>query len=47
MRTVVLLGAPFIILCAISTFSYLAALERWPQAIAARIETWGPGPCST
>lgn len=44
MRTVVLLGAPFVILCAISTFSYLAALERWPQAIAARIEAWGPGP---
>ena len=43
-RTAVLLGALFIILCAISTFSYLAALEQWPQAIAARIEAWGVGP---
>ena len=43
-RTAVLLGALFIILCAISTFSYLAALEQWPQAIAARIEAWGLGP---
>jgi len=43
-RTGVLLGALFIILCAISTFSYLAALMQWPQAIAAQIDDWGVGP---
>jgi tripartite ATP-independent transporter DctM subunit len=43
-RTGVLLGALFIILCAISTFSYLAALMQWPQAIASTIEAWGLGP---
>lgn len=43
-RTGVLLGALFIILCAISSFSYLAALEQWPQKIAALIEAWGLGP---
>lgn len=43
-RTGVLLGALFIILCAISTFSYLAALMQWPQTIAAQIEVWGVGP---
>lgn len=43
-RTAVLLGALFIILCAISTFSYLAALQQWPQAIAALISEWGLGP---
>ena len=43
-RTAVLLGALFIILCAISTFSYIAALQQWPQAIAARIDAWGLGP---
>jgi tripartite ATP-independent transporter DctM subunit len=43
-RTGVLLGALFIILCAISTFSYLAALEQWPQAIAAQINEWGLSP---
>ena len=43
-RTGVLLGALFIILCAISTFSYLAALMQWPQAIARTIEAWGLGP---
>ena len=43
-RTAVLLGALFIILCAISTFSYLAALEQWPQAIAAQINQWGLSP---
>lgn len=43
-RTGVLLGALFIILCAISTFSYLAALMQWPQTIAAQIEAWGVGP---
>lgn len=43
-RTAVLLGALFIILCAISTFSYLAALMQWPQAIARTIEGWGLGP---
>ena len=43
-RTAVLLGALFIILCAISTFSYIAALEQWPQAIAAQIERWGLSP---
>ena len=44
LRTGVLLGALFIILCAISTFSYIAALEQWPQAIAAQIDEWGLGP---
>ena len=44
LRTGVLLGALFIILCAISTFSYIAALEQWPQAIAAQINEWGLGP---
>ncbi|WP_121062352.1 TRAP transporter large permease [Chachezhania antarctica] len=43
-RTCVMLGALFIILCAISTFSYLAALLQWPQAIMAVIESWGLGP---
>lgn len=40
-RTGILLGALFIILCAISTFSYIAALEQWPQAIAAQVDSWG------
>lgn len=44
LRTGVLLGALFIILCAISTFSYIAALEQWPQTIAETIERWGLGP---
>lgn len=43
-RTAVLLGALFIILCAISTFSYIAALEQWPQAIADTVTSWGLGP---
>lgn len=43
-RTGVLLGAIFIILCAISTFSYLAALMQWPQAIASQVDAWGLGP---
>ncbi len=43
-RTGVLLGALFIILCAISSFSYLAALEQWPQRIAAQVAAWGLGP---
>ena len=43
-RTGVMLGGLFIILCAISTFSYLAALLQWPQAIQAVIEGWGLGP---
>jgi tripartite ATP-independent transporter DctM subunit len=43
-RTGVLLGALFILLCAISSFSYLAALEQWPEKIAAVIEGWGLGP---
>ncbi|GGK38367.1 TRAP transporter large permease [Salinarimonas ramus] len=43
-RTGVLLGALFIILCAISTFSYLAALQQWPQAIAAAVAGWGLSP---
>ena len=33
-RTGILLGAIFIILCAISSFSYLAALEQWPQKLS-------------
>ncbi|AUG55492.1 TRAP transporter large permease [Thalassospira marina] len=43
-RTAVMLGALFIILCAISTFSYIAALDRLPQAIAAQITALGLGP---
>ncbi|WP_158972169.1 TRAP transporter large permease, partial [Chachezhania sediminis] len=43
-RTCVMLGALFIILCAISTFSYLAALLQWPQTIKGVIEGWGLGP---
>lgn len=43
-RTGVLLGALFIILCAISSFSYLAALEQWPQKIAAQVNEWGLSP---
>tara|TARA_R110002049_G_scaffold70251_1_gene181535 strand:- start:22554 stop:23837 length:1284 start_codon:yes stop_codon:yes gene_type:complete len=43
-RTAVLLGALFIILCAISTFSYLAALLQWPQAISRTVMAWGLGP---
>ncbi|MGE4326418.1 MAG: TRAP transporter large permease [Pseudodonghicola sp.] len=43
-RTAVMLGGLFVILCAISTFSYLAALLQWPQAIKAVIEGWGLGP---
>ncbi|WP_372421878.1 TRAP transporter large permease [Salinarimonas chemoclinalis] len=43
-RTGVLLGALFIILCAISTFSYLAALQQWPQAIAAAVAGFGLSP---
>jgi len=43
-RTAVLLGALFIILCAISSFSYLAALEQWPQKIAAQVNEWGLSP---
>jgi tripartite ATP-independent transporter DctM subunit len=43
-RTAVMLGALFIILCAISTFSYIAALERLPQAIAVQITALGLGP---
>lgn len=33
-RTLVLLGAIFIVLCAISAFSYLTALEQWPQKLS-------------
>ncbi len=40
-RTGVLLGALFVLLCAISSFSYLAALEQWPQRLAALIQGWG------
>ncbi|MBW6417421.1 TRAP transporter large permease [Celeribacter sp. PS-C1] len=43
-RTGVMLGGLFILLCAISTFSYLAALLQWPQAIKATVEGWGLGP---
>lgn len=43
-RTGVLLGAIFIILCAISAFSYLAALQQWPQAIASAVAAWGFSP---
>ena len=34
-RTLMLLGAIFIILCAISAFSYITALVQWPQRISA------------
>ena len=43
-RTTIMLGALFILLCAISTFSYLAALLQWPQAIASTVQGWGLGP---
>lgn len=43
-RTGVMLGGVFILLCAISTFSYIAALLQWPQAIQAVVERWGLGP---
>ena len=43
-RTAVMLGGLFILLCAISTFSYLAALLQWPQAIKSVVEGWGLGP---
>ena len=42
-RTVVMLGAVFVILCAIAAFSYLAALNQWPQAIGARATELGLG----
>lgn len=32
-RTLMLLGAIFIILCAISAFSYITALAQWPQKV--------------
>ncbi|WP_339115597.1 TRAP transporter large permease [Thioclava sp. GXIMD2076] len=44
MRTAVMLGGLFILLCAISTFSYIAALEEWPQAIQHLVQGWGLGP---
>ncbi|OCX66275.1 transporter [Thioclava sp. SK-1] len=44
MRTGVMLGGLFILLCAISTFSYIAALLQWPQAIQGLVEGWGLGP---
>ena len=40
-RTAVLLGAIFIILVAISSFSHLAALEQWPQKIADLVVSLG------
>ncbi|WPZ15296.1 TRAP transporter large permease [Nitratireductor rhodophyticola] len=43
-RTAVMLGGLFIILCAISTFSYIAALLQWPQAIKATVEDWNLSP---
>ncbi|KMK68980.1 TRAP transporter large permease [Puniceibacterium sp. IMCC21224] len=43
-RTGVMLGGLFILLCAISTFSYIAALLQWPQAIQSLVEGWGLGP---
>lgn len=36
-RTLVLLGAIFIILCAIAAFSYITALAQWPQKISATV----------
>jgi len=44
MRTGIMLGGLFILLCAISTFSYIAALEQWPQAIQHLVQGWGLGP---
>ena len=43
-RTLVLLGAIFIILCAISAFSYLTALAQWPQKITAFVLDMGLAP---
>lgn len=43
-RTGVMLGGLFILLCAISTFSYIAALLQWPQTIQRIVEGWGLGP---
>jgi tripartite ATP-independent transporter DctM subunit len=40
-RTLMLLGAIFIILCAISAFSYITALAQWPQKISAFVVALG------
>jgi tripartite ATP-independent transporter DctM subunit len=40
-RTLMLLGAIFIILCAISAFSYITALAQWPQKISAFVVDLG------
>jgi len=43
-RTAMLTGSIFMILCAVSAFGYLAALERIPQAILSHMESLGLGP---
>ncbi len=43
-RTAVLTGSIFMILCAVSAFGHLAALERIPQAIVVMVESMGLGP---
>lgn len=43
-RTAVMLGAIFMILCAIAVFSYLAALNQWPQKLAQAATALGLGP---
>ena len=43
-RTAVMLGAVFVILCAIAAFSYLAALYQWPQRLGQMVAALGLGP---
>jgi tripartite ATP-independent transporter DctM subunit len=43
-RTLVLLGAIFIILCAIAAFSYITALAQWPQKLSAMVVDLGLSP---
>ena len=43
-RTLVLLGAIFVILCAIAAFSYITALARWPQQLSAAVVAMDLGP---
>lgn len=40
-RTLMLLGAIFIILCAISAFTYVTALAQWPQKISGAVVALG------
>jgi tripartite ATP-independent transporter DctM subunit len=43
-RTVVMLGAVFVILCAIAAFSYLAALYQLPRRLGEEVTNVGLGP---